>query len=273
MYRTIWIVIIMASMFLACGKDRAKSQSVEPQGTVIIEERFFPLPEFADIFASFDHLPQSNFDKVIPDVFLLDIPCVYLSSFYLGVLTADAIVAIKARNKSKLTSIAHAMITYSQMIGIDDEMLIFTYEMLEMVKNDKWDEMLITLDKNKHDIEYSLYSSQQFDLLALVQAGGWTKGIQHITHLLVENYQLEASKVLNQKGIVNNLRNNIAKTTNPDIVNNDWYAELKDTYDQIHGIVNVLGKETFTKEEAGQLNVATRSIITQMKDKSNCGCV
>ena len=249
MIKKILIMLIIVLSLFAC-KKKADNQDV----SVYTDARFFPVPEFVDLFASLDYVEQGNFDRVIPDYYVSDITNSYEAAFYLGTLTANAVVSAKARNKDKLTTIALCMIDYSKMLGISHEVLRLADELLTLLQEDNWDELLFALDDYKVLVEMSLYDSRQFDLMTLVQAGGWLEGIRLMTSLLLLDYRVDNTTILNQKGIVDNLVNNLSQMENEDLYELQWFQNIITAYQTIYEIVNVQGKNTFSIEEIIILN-------------------
>lgn len=256
MWKKIIVVLLVVIALAACNRKTPKQEDT----IVRTESRFFPVPSFIDLFATLDYLQRADFDNVIPETYNTQITDVYNASFYLGNLTADAIIATKARNKTKLSNIAHAMIDYSKMIGVNQEVLKLADELMVLIQQDQWDELQNSLDKYKTEIERSLYGSQQFDLMTLVQAGGWTEGIYCMTEFILQNYKNDTTRILNQKGIVDNLVKNLQQMENQDLYEEAWFKSLVAGYDKIYSIINVQGKETFTKEEIKNLHTISAGI-------------
>ena len=256
MFKKIFIIVLVAFVVFGCVK-KANDQ----EGAVVYaDSRFFPVPEFTDLFAALDYVQMSDFDRVIPESYLSDITNVYVAAFYLGNLTADAIVATKARNKTKLTAVAITMIDYSRMIGINQEVLMLADELMTLLQEDRWDELLLALDIYKVEVEMALYVSRQIDLMTLVQAGGWTEGVYTMTSLLLQDFDIRYTAILNQKGIIDNLVNNLSQMENHDLYELEWFQNLVSGFSRIHAIINVPGKEVFTLDEVRELNEITESI-------------
>ncbi len=256
MWKKILIIMLIVVTLSACGKKVPKQE----QAIVRTEDRFFPVPSFIDLFATLDYLQRADYDNVIPDVYNTKINDVYNAAFYLGTLTADAIIATKARNKTKLSNIAHAMIDYSKMIGINVEVLKLADELMLLIQQDQWDALQHSLDKYKVEIERSLYDTQQFDLMTLVQAGGWTEGLYCMTEFIMQNYKNDTTKILNQKGIIDNLVRNLDNMANEELYNEDWFKSLVAGYEKIYSIVKVEGKESFTRNEVSDLRRISKGI-------------
>ena len=77
---------------------------------------------------------------------------VFLASYNLGYLTADALIATKSRNKSKLTEIASTMIDLSKLIGVKEDVQKLSDELLSMIQQDRWEDLQTSLDKYKNEI-------------------------------------------------------------------------------------------------------------------------
>jgi len=236
-----------------------------PNSTHVSEPRFFPIPDFSDIFDIFDYLQNNDFDQFLPDYSTVEIYDVYKASFYLGTLTADAVVATKARNKTKLSANAQAMIDYSQMVGVSDEVLMLADELLELVQDDNWEDLLYVLDEYRSLLEFTLYESNEYDLMTLLQVGAWTQGLKIMSELLLQSYHIESSSILNQKGIVEVLIKNLGLMDNQDLYAISWFKNIIDGYSTIESVISVPQKEKYTFEEVQLLFTTSSLIIQQME--------
>ena len=256
MYKKFIFSFFILIALLSCGKNNRT-----PEPSVYTDSRFFPVPTFVDLFASFDNLQRADFDAVLSEYYVSDILKVYPAAYYLGTLTGEAIVAANARNQSKLTSIALCMIEYSRMLGISDEVLQLSDELLSMLQSDNWDGLLESLDVYKSQIELSLYTSRSLDLMTLVQSGGWMQGLHLMTSLLLQDFSEEKTGILDQKGIVDNLVNNLSQMEDESLYDSSWFQELISRYRSIYDIINVSGKDEFSLSEVEKLNELSDFVI------------
>jgi hypothetical protein len=137
-------------------------------------------------------------------------------------------------------------------------------ELLGYISEDKWDDLQLALDRYATEIEVALHETGQYDLMTLLQAGGWTEGIHAMTLLLSNSYSESASSVLAQKGIVSNLKNNLNLMQARDIINQGWFVILLEGYEMIYQIINVPGVETYSIDEIEKLQTITKSIFGAM---------
>ncbi len=257
------LILLMASLLLfACAKKEAAPAQ---EATAKADFRNFDLPPFAQLFNALDHLQKADFDKALKAQYKNETSDVFLSSYYLGYLTADAIIATKSRNKSKLTEIANLMIDYSKPIGVNESVQKLSDELLSLIQQDKWEELQTALDKYKSQIEISLYETQQYDLLTLVQIGGWTQGLNRMCYLIDMNYNGEKTTVLDQKGIVNNIINNCNKIENSEIKNQKWFPIIQKNYVEIQNVIKAKNNQPFTAEEVKTLLKLSQEINDAVK--------
>jgi hypothetical protein len=260
MFRTYLIIALLLLGLFGCQKrETTPKTDADAASETQMDLRIFIFPDISKLFATLE-IPRADLDSAIPETYHTDIASVYLASFYLGTISADAIIATKARNKTKLTMIAHAMINYSKMVGISDEVLKLADELLGYISEDKWDELQQALDRYASEIEIALHETGQYDLMTLLQAGGWTEGINAMTYLLSQNYSESGSGVLAQKGIVSNLRNNLNLMQAREVTGQGWFPILSESFDMIYDIINVLGKETYSIDEIEKLHEITNGI-------------
>lgn len=250
----IWAMIII-SLVVACAK---KEQEVADE---VLEARFYLtyLPSFEQTFASLDFLEVSDFDSALQMESYSVMPDVYRRAFALGVLSADAVIAVKARNQAVLQDITTSMIDYSRFLGISQDILMLADELSELVENNQWMELKQSLDKYKESVELSLYEKREYDLFTLLQLGGWTEGLNSITFLLMNNYDEKSTEIIDQKGILNNLINNLENIEAETVLEQNYYEISLNNYLKIRDIIyNETG--TYDLEEISNIYKLTYEI-------------
>lgn len=262
MLKKIAIAFMIAIVLFGCAKT--KTQPTE-KATAVAETRTFPFPEFSQLFASLDNLQKTDFDKALASNYNMQPSDPFKAAFTLGTLSADAILATKARNKTKLQSIATAMIDYSKMLNVSDDILKLADELSGLIAQDKWADLETKLNEYRDKIEIALLETKQYDQLTLMQVGGWTQGLNRLSFLLNNNYKEDKTGILSQKGILNNMLMNIEKVENNTITSSPYFKAIQDNYKQISTIVNTDGKETFTKDEVKQLMSLSDGVLKAVK--------
>lgn len=258
------ILTIITTMFVGCKKK----DNLPPKNAEEVTDYYLvPLPNLSTILSGLDFLNNADYDKAIgKDIYQADKE-VYKTSFALGVITADGVLAVKAKNKTKLMAISTAMIENSKFIGIDENILKLADELQGYVKAEDWKNLELALDKYKIDVESSLFESKRYDLFTLMQLGGWTEGLNRISYLTATNYKADKSTLVDQKGILNELIDNMGKVKNENITKADYFFVAKSNYAKIKQIIYAPTNGTYTKEQLNELNRLTQEIKDSFKAK------
>ncbi len=260
----IWIVMIalLSVSVIGCTKKQKK-----PQGTqnVTVEWRNFPLPSFKDLLTKLDYLKNTDFSKSLPeDIYTVE-ETVYQASFALGVLTADAILSVKARNKTNLIEISQNMIEYSNLVGIDEQVLKLADELKGYIEAEEWAKLETSLDKYQTKVHANLFQAQRYDVFTLMQLGGWMEGLNRISDLLVNNYQEAYSSIVDQKGILNSLIQNMQLIENTKITETNYYKISSTNLGQIKSIIYNSEDTKYSKEQLVELEKLTTEILKAVR--------
>ncbi len=265
MKRTIiWVVLIalLAISVIGCTKKQEKPQKAP---TAKVEFRNFPLPPFRDMLAKLDYLKNTDFSKSVPkEAYTVD-ETVYQASFALGVLTADAILSVKARNKTSLIEISQNMIEYSNLVGIDDQVLKLADELKGYIEAEKWTELELSLDKYQKRVKATLYQAKRYDVFTLMQLGGWIEGLNRVSYLLVNNYQKDYTVIVEQKGILNSLIQNMQLIENKKITETNYYKISSTNLGQIKSIIYKSEDTKYSKDQINELEGLTAEILKAVK--------
>lgn|GEM_PF-283112 len=245
-----FVVLLFTSFSLAFAQSEiAERQEIQMDRQEQEPEFYFaPLPSFNQMFSALDYLDIRDYDMALErEVYKVEEE-VYQVAFALGVNTADAIMATKGRNSEKLNEIASIMINYAKFLGLSEEILKLGDELHRMVESGEWDRLMDSLERYREEIELSLYESRQYDLFTMMQLGGWTQGLNRTAYLLTNNYNREKSSIIDQKGILNSLINNLEHVRDDRLHEQEYYVLSNELYHQIRDII--YSEERFYSEDA-----------------------
>jgi hypothetical protein len=260
----ILVLMVITTIIVGCKKK----DNLPPKNAEEVTDYYLvPLPDLSAILSGLDFLKNADYDKAVSKDIYQSEKEVYKTSFALGVLTADGVLAVKAKNKTKLMALSQTMIEDSKFIGIDENILKLADELQGYVKAEDWKNLETALDKYKIDVESSLFESKRYDLFTLMQLGGWTEGLNRITYLINTNYKADKSTLVDQKGILNELIDNMNKITNENIVKADYFFVTKSNFAKIKKIIYAPTNGTYTKEQIDELNKLTQEIKDTYKLK------
>jgi uncharacterized lipoprotein NlpE involved in copper resistance len=251
------MIITILLAFGCKNKDTDKLPDPNQQSTPFV---YAPLPPFSEIFKILDYLKMADYDKAVDREAFVAKQEVGHAAFALGVLTADGIISVRGHNKTKLNSIAEEMIKISNFLGLDESILRLADQLKELISTDQWDELELTLERYKNEVEGTLYQSQQYDQFTMMQVGGWVEGINRIAWFVDKQYIPEKTSVLMQKGTLNHVIKNMEYINTPSIKDTYYFKTTREKLTLIKAIVDKSEKDTYTQEQVKKLIAISQEI-------------
>ena len=230
-------IILCGLIILLAGSISLYSQEGREREVVQTDFYFAPLPSFNEMFSALDYLEIKDYDTALEAGIYKVEEEVYKVAFALGVNTADAIMATKGRNNEKLNEIAQLMISYAKFLGLSEEILRLGDELHTLIRRNQWDDLLLSLERYREEVEIALYESRQYDLFTMMQLGGWTQGLNRTAYLLMHNYQRDKTGIIDQKGILNSLINNMGNIRDEYLREADYHSQSLEMYHMIRDII------------------------------------
>ncbi|MBN2828706.1 MAG: hypothetical protein JXR56_00125 [Candidatus Cloacimonetes bacterium] len=258
-----WILIVAVLGTFASGCTK-KEKPVQTQN-IQSEWRNFPLPSLKKLLSDLDYLKNADFSKSLPTEIYSVEETVYQASFALGVHTADAILSVKARNKTVLIELSQKMIEYSNLVGIDEQVLKLADELKGYIEQEDWAKLEDSLEKYQLEVQSSLYKAKRYDVFTLMQLGGWMEGLNRISYLVNHNYQIKYSSIVDQRGILNSLIQNMQLIDNKKITEAPYYKVAYTNLGQIKSIIYNSTDSTYTVEQLTELEKLTDEILKAVK--------
>ncbi len=264
------LVLIVLFAFLGCGEksktDETKVETVKEE-TMDYQIRMDPLP-FKNVLESLKPVSKELAKQTPTEPYKVS-ENVYEQSFAIGVISADAVMAISSRDESKLKNYTQLLIEYSKNIGLKEEILKMADEIQYVLGNnnaDKWEELEKLIFEYQTQVELAFYQEEMLDQYTLMQLGGWSEGLYRITSLYLTNWDKEGAKTINQRGIVNALINNLDFIQSEKIKEAVYYEVAREGYAMIKKIIYSINDEGFyTKEDIEEINKISAKIVNSVR--------
>lgn len=123
----------------------------------------------------------------------------------LGRRSADAFLAIQARNKDLLKVCFEQILESGRKLGAADTLLDKGQSVMELAEDGKWNEVAGALDGLQLEIETAMAAVDDTESAAIAGAAGWIRGLAIFTNQLAVDYSPEASRALRQDQLAQSL--------------------------------------------------------------------
>ncbi len=264
------LVLIVLFAFIGCGEKSKSDEAVTDQvktESMDFQIRMDPLP-FKNVLESLRSVSKELAQQTPTEAYKVS-ENVYEQSFAIGVISADAVMAISSRDESKLKAYTELLIEYSKNIGLKDEILKMADEIQYVLGNNdanKWEYLEKLIYEYQTQVELAFYQEEMLDQYTLMQLGGWSEGLYRITNLYLNNWDQEGAKTINQRGIVNALINNLDLIQSSKIKEADYYRISKEGFAMIKKIIYSIQEDSYyTKDDIKKINEISAKIVNSVR--------
>src|SRR6202035_6181985 len=124
----------------------------------------------------------------------------------LGTLIADGYIAVEAHDGQQVKNVGKDVLALAKNLSVSQSVLARSASITQFAETDAWDQLNEELEATQNEVKKALEENRDTDLITLVSIGGWIRGTQVVTGLLVQTYSPEVAKLLRQPNLVGYLR-------------------------------------------------------------------
>jgi len=266
MKRFICLVLIVLVAILGCAKkEKAPKQDVS-EGEVIVKIYHTQHVPFSMILDDLTKLSGVNFNSVLKMRVKPDPKTLPQVAFDLGADVADALMAVKAKNKDILLDITKELVNFAEILNVSDEFLKLSDSLKIMLDDNDWEKVENKIEEYESDVTDELYNLENFDSVILIQFGGWTRGLENASYLIMENYKdPEITSILANKSVVNALLHDLPNISDQDLLEEQYYQNAILDVSKIKDIIYSSEDQTYSKLQVQELNKLAAHIMVSFQ--------
>ena len=123
----------------------------------------------------------------------------------LGVVIAEGFIAMEAKDSTEVKKIGNSVLSLSGGLGIRDRALRRSRSIMELADKNEWSEARKEWDGVLSDLETGMIELKSAHLAQLVSLGGWLRGTEALSALVLQNYSPERSNLIRQPTLIDYL--------------------------------------------------------------------
>ncbi|GAB1365642.1 hypothetical protein MASR1M36_05130 [Candidatus Cloacimonadaceae bacterium] len=253
------LAVVILAILIGCKK---KADTMPSKETTAAITTYAPLPTFKEVFRVLDQLQAKDISAAIPSKLYKAKQEEVRNAFSLGLLTADATLASKGRNKARLNDISSAMMNLTTLLGLENEVNQMGADLKTLIEKEQWQDLEATLDAHKQKVEDKLWEMESYDNYTLMLMGGWVEAANRVAWLIKQNYSPEKTKVLDQKGTFSSLIGNLKNIQAEHIKGQPAFQEALGLMEQLKAVIDSDKEKTYTPEQLDQIINLTEQVKT-----------
>ena len=123
----------------------------------------------------------------------------------LGVVIAEGFIAVEAKDSIEVKNIGNSVLPLAGGLGIRERALRRSRSIMELADKNEWSEARKEWDGVLSDLETGMIELKSAQLSQLVSLGGWLRGTEALSALVLQNYSPERSNLIHQPELIDHL--------------------------------------------------------------------
>lgn len=266
MKRFICFVLIVLIAIVGCTKKEKAPKQEPSEGEVIVKVYHTQNVPFSMILDDLATLDGVNFNSALKHRVKPDPKTLPQVAFDLGAGVADALIAVKAKNKDILLDITKELVNYAEILNVSDEFLKLSDSLKIMLDNNDWEKVEAKIEAYENDVTDELYNLENFDSVILIQFGGWTRGLENASYLIMNNYKDgKITSILGNKSVVNALLHDLPNISDQDLLEEQYYQNTILDVSKIKDIIYSSEDQTYSKLQVQELHKLAAQIVVSFQ--------
>src|SRR6267154_4313441 len=181
----------------------------------------------------------------------------------LGTLIADGYIAVEAQDGQQVKNIGRDVLTLAKKLSVSDSVIARGKSISQFAESGAWDQLNEELEATQNEVKKALEENRDTDLITLVSIGGWIRGTEVVTGLVLQNYNADNAKLLRQPALVSFLK---TKLTNlPGKIQKDPLVQnVNRDLDGIQKMVSFPADHVPSEGEVKDLNLAAAKLTKEI---------
>ena len=132
----------------------------------------------------------------------------------LGVVIAEGFIAMEAKDSTGVKNIGNSVLKQARGLGVEKSALRRSRSIIEYADKEEWVEARKEWDSVFSDLQSGMIEIKSKELAQLVTFGGWLRGTEALSALVLQNYSPERAELIRQPGLVNDLEKQLLAMSN-----------------------------------------------------------
>jgi hypothetical protein len=154
----------------------------------------------------------------------------------LGVVMGEGFIAMEAEDSTEVKNIGNRVRALARGLGVEQRALRRSRSIMELTDKEDWVTARKEWDGALADLEGGMVELKSEDLRQLVSIGGWLRGTEALSALVLQNYSPDRSELIRQPGLANYLEKQLLAMSS-DIQSRPMVVKLLDGIRRIRTLV------------------------------------
>ena len=227
---------VLAAVITTVAQTSSEQNSQLPSQAKQVHGVAVPVPK--EIFRSLDQFRDANWSAVKrPEVARWKSHGDQAQiATLLGVVIAEGFIAMEAEDSTEVKNLGRSVLALARGLGVEERALRRSRSIIELADKNEWKAARQEWDGVLSDLESGMIELKSAPLAKLVSVGGWLRGTEGLSALVLQKYSPEHSDLIRQPELVDYLEKQLL-AMNSDIQARPIVVKLLDGIHRIRALV------------------------------------
>lgn len=178
----------------------------------------------------------------------------------LGGLIADGYIAVEAMDSQQVKNLGRDILGLAKVLGISKDVIARGSSITQFADNNDWNSLKEELEATQNDAKQAMDALHDEELVTLVSLGGWIRGTQVVSDLVLRNFSSQNAAILRQPQLVGFLRAKVAAMS-PQIKDKPLLKSIDEGLAGIEKLVSFPLGGTAPKEDVVKLHEQASELV------------
>lgn len=264
---------LLAFATLAAGSAFAQTPeridvSSFPPASKLIDEVVVPVP--SEIFSVLDKLGKPRWEEVLRTnknpVKPPGDPA--QTALLLGAVIAEGFIAVEAQNSNEVKNIGKNVLTLAKALGVDKEVKKRTNSILDLADKNDWNGVRKEFDGALSEVKDAMIKLHSEPLSQLVSLGGWLRGTEALTTVVMGNYTKDGAELLHQPLLLDYFEKRIANMA-PKFKVNPLVTKVQKGLIDIRPLVSLNDGSDISEKSVKEIRTIIEALVKAINAKGN----
>ena len=176
------------------------------------------------------------------------------TALLLGVVIAEGFIAVEAKDTGEVKNVGRDVLKLSRGLGIEKAALRRSRSIVEYAEKGDWAGVRKEWDGVLPDVQEGMNELQSEQLAQLVSLGGWLRGAEALTVLVLQNYSDQKANLLWQPALLDYFDKRLEQMTG-DVRENPAVVKMRDGMRRVRPLI------ASEKSQISQMTVKEMAVI------------
>ncbi len=186
----------------------------------------------------------------------------------LGTLIAEGFVAVEAKDAAQVKHIGDAILEVAAALAVKQSVLRHSRAIVDDAERNDWKAVRREWDGVFADLEGAMDKLDSKPLSQLVSLGGWLRGTEVLSAVILQNYSVEGAELLRQPDTLDYFDKRITGMK-PKMRSEPLVAALQQGLRKIRPLIQRDEGEPVSREAVVEINAITRELVEQVHLKAS----